>query len=208
MGFITDMIHGHRLNRHQRELLRTLKTYAPVTFRIPENENRKFERSLRLLDAAVARDLTRFIHANIEVHDSLGRDLRTVLNDATSWNTLVPITAHFDFAVGLGWNYAPCAVRMIVDAIRDSATQSLSPEQERALIAVENSTWTKKYTTGGGMMKRAYSYHGCVSQAAIKRPLEVQRIISAAQRWNPQSVAQVGALLDGKTLPALSEGAL
>jgi hypothetical protein len=171
-------------------------------------EHRDFERSLRALDNTLARDLTRFINSNIEVHDSLGSDIHTILEQPALWTTLVPVVTHFDFAVELGWKYAPCAIRMIGDALRDSSTQGLDPEQERALIAVENSTWTKEYTTGGGMKKSAYSYHACVLQAAIARPQEAQTVIAVAQRWNPQGIAQIDALLNGTALPALSEGAL
>lgn len=202
-----SLVQKVRLARDHAALLRTMRKYAPNTYSVSEYQDRELENRIRHFDSQTARRLDEFITSHIEDHDSIARDMRNLIENHTTDIALVRMIEHFDYAVELGWNYAPSALRFIRDALSNLDVLHLNSRQMRIAIAIEDSQWDKEYTTGSGMMKRAYQFHACVTEAAVERPRDMDNIIDVARKHNPQTIQQVYALVDG-VAPAISDGAL
>lgn len=159
---------------------------------------------------ATALKLHRFMSQRRTEHDSLPADLARTLSrysDVTSRVNI--IVRNFDRAVDMGWGYAPNALRFVLEAIDDvRGNRQFTPEQEEALLLLEDSRWIKEYTRSGGSMKTRYQCHPCVREVAVERPQDIDMIIEVASRHYIQTVPQLTAILDGDVDLPLSGGAL
>jgi hypothetical protein len=159
---------------------------------------------------ATALKLLKFMSQRTPDHDSLPADLVRALSRYSDVASRVNIIIrNFDRAVEMGWTYSPNAVRFVLEAIDEvRGNRQFTPEQEEALLLLENSRWIKEYTHNGGSMKTKYRCHPCVRGVVVERPQDVEEIIEVASRHFVETAPQLIAILDGDVDLPLSGGAL
>lgn len=186
------------------DLMRLMRTHTP-------HEAWRIHHGISKLTPATRVALRKFIESHTAAFSDVARAVFTVLDKYSDAETRILIVMrNYDHAMELGWKYAPTSIPMILEGI-DEAREwltNLTPEQESALLVLEDSQWVKKYTINGGGMQRSYQYHPSVRTVVLERPQDIDRIIDAARHGNPQHAAHLTALLDGTIHTPLSEGAL
>lgn len=161
------------VNIHQK-----LHSIAFPATTVSNSEHKDRVRSLTR-DEALA--LVRFVDRRTFTHNDITIGVRNVVECYAGLSApFSRIIRHFDHAVSMGWKYAPDTFMMILDGLRD-ADISTTIEQERALVLLEESRWSKKYAYRGGAREERFVYDSSFTELAKARPSDIGRIIPLAQ---------------------------
>jgi hypothetical protein len=172
--------------------------------------------SISKLSRETAIQARKFISRNTLKHTDISSVVFNILSRYSDAETrMLIVMRNFDHAVELGWRYAPSASTFILDAIdehRESRYSKdyteLTPEQEAALLILEDSQWDKSCTYGHSRMSRKYTCGKAAVEVTLERPQDVAAIIEVARATDVTHAAHLIAVLDGEIQSALGSGAL
>lgn len=152
-----------------------------IAFPATTVSNSEHKDRIRSLTRDEALALVRFVDRRTFTHNDITIGVRNVVECCAGLSApFSRIIRHFDHAVSMGWKYAPDAFMMILDGLRD-ADISTTIEQERALVLLEESRWSKKYAYRGGAREERFVYDSSFTELAKARPSDIGRIIPLAQ---------------------------
>lgn len=196
MGF-----HMNHLFARQRLHRRIIKECKPV-----ESARQQLRWVLRRVSPARAARIITIMDSMPKDRAMRARTAMTLISIAIGANTELRyriIADHFEYAQNLTCRNNPAdTIELICSAIGYS--HELRPEQERALIRLEGSSYNKgDEKSDNGSYSQAFRY------VALQRPADIERIITVAKR-NPdmKRTAEIEAVLNGGTIAPLAAGAL
>jgi hypothetical protein len=165
------------------------------------------DHELRQLDRRLIAQVTKFIKTKRERHKGVSASIIRIIFRGNAEPRLRAVMKHFDYTHELGWKYQGDVVTLI-DKVLISDRDGLTMEQERALIALEDSHWDKQYVYDRAYREPQYAYGDFVSDVAVSRPQDIDRIIAIVQTGTVRHAGHLEAILDGYGAPTLAEGAL
>lgn len=162
---------------------------------------------LRQLDRRLIAQVSKFIKGKRARHKGVSESIIRIIFRGNAGPRLRAVMKHFDYTHELGWKYQGDVVTLI-DKVLITDRDGLTTEQERALIALEDSHWDKEYVYDRAYREPQYAYGDFVREVALSRPQDIDRIITIVQTNTVQHAGHIEALLDGYGAPVLAEGAL
>lgn len=160
----------------------------------------------RLISPELSEDILHFLKNHRGTYSKVFDVFWTQLESPHALRQISLIVRHFDYAVELGWLYETSASSLIMFALKEH--YDLTVEQERALIRLEDSKWFKACTTTSSRSHAVKTYSPCVEEYVIHNPARVEEVIVMAANRTLSHAGQIAALLDGGSIPVLSDGAL
>lgn len=153
-----------------------------------------------------AAEILSFVKRHQEIYDNALDDVWGCLLQPQHVRQLRIAINHFEYALELGWLYRSSAMLLIWESL--SEHYDLTIEQERALIRLEDSRWYKEYTVDGGRCHKVNEYGPCVAQFVASNPEKVEAVIAVASIHPIKHEGQLVSLLEGRSTPVLTDGAL
>lgn len=168
---------------------------------------RDMNQALLQINAGVINQVSRLIGSQRKHHRGISEAIIRVINRGDSERCLSAVVAHFDYTHSLGWDYQGDVITLIEKVIGPHR-EALTREQERALIALEDSHWDKEYVCDKAYLDPQYAYDDFVSEVVLSRPHDIDQIIAIVQTTTVHHAGHLDALLDGYGANSLAEGAL